>query len=150
MSLYMYGSVKEKCIDEKLLEKTMIEFFSSKNTITKQVNERCVTYEGITENNKVIISFLCEEIAPGNVWDSNIIGGEFEFTQSLIFDIDKEYASVDTYKTIIEFCKHLKTKIESDILITSDMHNDMCLLKGQEIIWADSISWKYTETIISH
>ena len=52
-----------------------------------------------------------------------------------------ENAAIDTYKIIVEFCKYLKTKMESDILVTSDVHNDICLLREQEIIWAQGIAF---------
>ena len=55
--------------------------------------------------------------------------------------ITDENAIIDTYKIIIEFCKYLKTKMGSDILVTSDVHNDICLLREQEIIWAQGISF---------
>lgn len=48
---------------------------------------------------------------------------------------------IQVYKLIIEFCKYLKTKIESDILVTSDVHNDICLLKEKEMIWSEDISF---------
>ncbi|MCM1113250.1 MAG: hypothetical protein NC399_08370 [Muribaculum sp.] len=73
--------------------------------------------------------------------NSSIINGEYEFTQLLFFDANKENATIDTYKIIIEFCKYLKTKIESDILVTSDVHNDICLLKEQEMIWSKDFSF---------
>ena len=70
------------------------------------------------------------------MYDSNIINDEFEYVQLIIFDIKKEEATIDTYKEIISFCIYLNGKIDSDILITSDAHDDICLLKGKEIIWS--------------
>ena len=140
MSICVCGRVNGKCIDEKLLEKVMVEFFSPKNTFAKQIDKKCVTYAGITDENEVIISFVSEKNPPSNIYDSNIINGEYEFTQLLFFEVNKENATTDIYKIIIEFCKYLKTKIKSDILVTSDVHNDICLLKEHEIIWAKGIS----------
>lgn len=57
-----------------------------------------------------------------------------DFTQLLLFEIDKQYAVIDTYKNIVEFCIYLRFKIQSDILVTSEVHDDICLLKEQEII----------------
>ena len=64
--------------------------------------------------------------------------GEFEHAQLLIFDINKENATIDTYKNVIEFCIYLRAKVQSDILVASEVHNDICLLKEQEIIWAQN------------
>ena len=54
---------------------------------------------------------------------------EFEFAQSLIFRLDKEYTTIDTYNAVIEFGILLHTFINSDILAMSDVHSDICLLK---------------------
>lgn len=141
MSICVCARVNGECIDEKLLEKVMVEFFAPKNSFAKAAGKKCVTYAGITEEDEITISFVSEKNPPSNIYDSSIINGEYEFTQLLFFDINKEKATIDTYKIIIDFCKYLKTKIESDILITSDVHNDICLLKEQEIIWAQDISF---------
>ena len=54
----MCGRVNINCINEKLLEKVMVEFFSPKSALSKQICNNCVTYEGIIDENKVIISFV--------------------------------------------------------------------------------------------
>lgn len=140
MSIFMCAKIQKACIDEKLLQKILADFFSPKNIIVEQTNKRCVTYEGVSDT--MWISFVREECSPYNVWDSSILDGEFKFAQLIIFDIKKEDASIDTYKSIVNFCIHLKKKIQSDILITSDVHNDVCFLKGQEVIWSQDIKWE--------
>ena len=41
----------------------------------------------------------------------------------------------------------IKEKINSDILITSDVHNDICLLQDKEIIWSQELSHDYSQVI---
>ena len=84
-----------------------------------------------------------EKKAPYNVYDSGIIGEEFEYAQLILFDIKKENASVDKYKEIIRFFLCLKEKINSDILVTSDVHNDICLLQDEVIIWSQELPFDY-------
>lgn len=134
----MCGRVNKYCIDENLLEKVMVEFFSPKSALSKQICSNHVTYEGITDENKVIISFVNKKSSPYNIFDSSIVNGEYEFTQLLLFEINKQDATIDTYKNVIEFCIYLRSKIQSDILVTSEVHDDICLLKEQEIIWAQN------------
>lgn len=143
MAICVYGRIKRKCIDEDLLEGILVEFFSLKSDFIRKKSEKCVIYEGITSENKVTISFISEKRPPYNVYDSNIINDEFEYVQLLLFDIKKEKASIDTYKEVISFCIRLKDKVDSDILVTSDVHDDICLLKGNEIIWSKNISVEY-------
>lgn len=40
--------------------------------------------------------------------------------------------------TIINFCKYIRKKINSDILITSNVHDEICIVKINEIIFSDS------------
>lgn len=138
MPINVCGRVNRNCIDEKLLEKAIVEFFSPNSALSKQIYENYVLYEGITDENKVIMYFENKKSSPYNIYDSNIINGEYEFTQLLLFEIDKQYAVIDTYKNIVEFCIYLRSKIQSDILVTSEVHDDICLLKEQEIIWAEN------------
>lgn len=132
MSICVCGRIKRKCMDEDLLEKFLTDYYGS--NIIRENNGDCVIYEIMNSEDDVIISFINEKKPPYNVYDSDIIGDEFEYVQLIVFDIKKEEATMDKYKKIIGFLIHLKEKINSDILITSDIHNDICLLRDKEII----------------
>ncbi|MCM1091552.1 MAG: hypothetical protein NC092_05700 [Butyrivibrio sp.] len=136
MSICVCGRIKRKCIDEDLLERLLSDYYSSGSDIVRKKDGNCVTYEIVNSEDDVIISFVNERKAPYNVYDSTITGDEFEYVQLILFDINKEKATIDQYKKIIRFLIYIKQKINSDILITSDVHNDICLLKNQEIIWS--------------
>ena len=144
MSICIYGRIKRKCIDKDLLERTLAEFFSPKNEIIIQNDGKSVTYEGFCDKNSVTVTFISEKKPPHNVYDSNITNDEFEYVQLILFDIKKEEATVDCYKGIINFCIYLKEKIDSDMLLTSDVHDDICLLKEKEIIWSKELSFDYS------
>ena len=140
MSICVYGRINKKCIDENCFEKMLVDFFLPKNDIIKKNNKESVTYEEISDGNQIIISFVNEKKPPYNVYDSSIINDEYEYMQLIIFDIMKEEASIDKYKTIINFCVYLKQKIESAILITSDVYDEICLLKEQDVIWSKNFT----------
>lgn len=147
MSICVYGRIKQKCMDEELFVRLLADYYSSESNIIREKNRNCVTYEFVNGKDDVIISFINEKRAPYNVYDSNIIGDEFEYAQLILFDIKKENASVDKYKEIIRFLLCLKEKINSDILITSDVHNDICLLQAEETIWSRELSFDYSQVI---
>ena len=48
-----------------------------------------------------------------------------------MFEIEKEEATIDHYKEIVDFCFYLKE---------TDVHDDICLLEGTEVIWSKDIS----------
>lgn len=147
MSICVYGRIKQKCMDEELLERLLADYYSLGNNIIRESNKNCVTYKFVNSEEDVIISFMNEKKAPYNVYDSSIIGDEFEYVQLILFDVKKENASVDKYKEIIRFLLCLKEKINSDILITSDVHNDICLLQAEETIWSRELSFDYSQVI---
>ena len=86
---------------------------------------------------------MSEKKPPYNVYDSNIIGNEYEYVQLILFDLEKENASIDEYKKIIAFFIYIKEKIDSDILVTSDIHDDICLLVENEVIWSKHLPFNY-------
>lgn len=137
----MYARIKNKGIDEDGLGKSIAEFFLPKNNIIIHVENNGVIYDGIYEDSKVVVSFINERKPPYNVYDSSICNGEFQYTQLIIFDIKKEYAFTSEYKKILDFCIYLKKKIGDDILVTTDVHDEICLLKEQDIIWSSNISF---------
>jgi len=140
MSICVYGRIKRKCINEDLLERFLADFFCLKGILPKN-NEKCVIHEGISNKNKVSISFISEKKPPYNIYDSDLVNGEFEYIQLIIFEIEKEKATIDNYRELINFCFYLKERIDSDILVTSDVHNDICLLEGTEVIWSKDVSF---------
>lgn len=134
MSICMYARISKKCIDEDVLARILTEYFFSIKNIIIPRDKKYVTYEDLFEDDNIVISFISERKPPYNVYDSSLYNGEFEYTQVLIFDIKKEEASIDKYKKILDFCIYLKKNIEGDILVTSDVHNEICLLRKDDII----------------
>lgn len=139
MSICVYGRIKRKCINENLLEGFLADFFSLKSDLIREKEGNFVTYEGVNNESEVLVSFVSEKKPPYNVYDSNIIGNEYEYVQLILFDFEKENASIDEYKKIIEFFIYIKEKIDSDILVTSDVHDDICLLVENEVIWSKNL-----------
>ena len=147
MSICVYGRIKQKSLDEDLFERYLTDYYSLVGNTIKEKNNDCVVYEYLNGEDDLIISFIKEKKAPYNVYDSNITGDEFEYVQLILFDIKKESASVDKYIEIIRFLIYLNEKINSEILITSDVHDDICLLKGEDIIWSQELSFDYSQVI---
>jgi len=139
MSICVYGRIKKTCINEILLERFLAEFFLPQNDIIKKNNGKCVSYENVCGEKNVTISFVSEKKPPYNVYDSNIIDDKFEYIQLILFEVEKEEATIDNYKEIIRFFIYLNENLNSDILVTSDAHDEICLLKKAEIVWAKGV-----------
>ena len=139
MSISIYARINKKCIDENKLEKMLVEFFKPVNAVTVYRNEKCTTYEELCKNNDMIVNFVYEKRTPYNVYDSKLCNGEFEYMQLLIFDIKKETVHIDQIKTIFNFCIFLKGNVKEEILVTSDVYEEICLLKENEVIWLNKL-----------
>lgn len=71
-----------------------------------------------------------------NIYDSDIVNTEFEYHQLLIFELDKEDITVNFYIEIIKFFSFLGKEIKSRILVTSDAHDEICLLDDKNTLWS--------------
>lgn len=140
MSICMYARISKKCISVETFGKIITDFFLPIKDIIIQKDKDCLTYENIYENGKVLISFIDDKKPPYNVYDSCLCNGEFEYKQLIIFDIKKEEVSIDVYRKILDFCFYLKEVVECNILVTSDVHDEICLLEEQNVMWSNNFS----------
>lgn len=141
MSICIYARINKKSIDKIALERVLNEFFLPQKNIVIHKEKYCLTYENVFEDDSVVISFVSEKKPPYNIYDSSLCDGEFEYTQLVIFDIKKGESSIDKYKRIIDFCIYLKKNLSGDILVTSDAHSEICLLKEEDLIWGQNFSF---------
>ena len=106
MSLCVYGRIEGKTFNENLLKTYLNHYFSGGYRIIKE-NSGCAVYEVRNNESKTIVSFIHEKKSPYNIYDSDIINDEFEYNQLLIFELDKEDATMNSYREIIRFLRHL-------------------------------------------
>jgi hypothetical protein len=131
MSLSMCARIKDKCFNEEQFDNLLLRFFNHTST-EKNGDEKCVTYSGYYSQYGFIISFIEQKKEPYNIYDSDILDGEYIYNQVIIFDIDKNRDINTIYNTIFEFCCYIFKKVETEFLITSDSHGEICLIKSSE------------------
>ena len=135
MSISLYGKIKEKKLDLDLFKKNINDFFGDDSTAKLKYNGRFFFYED--KDFGYDIYFAEKEKPPYNVWDSEILNDEFEYAQTIMFDLCKEIDYDMAYKSIIDFFIFLNQQIACAILVTSDAHNDICYIdKG--IRWSEN------------
>lgn len=148
MSISVCARIKEKCVCEELLEKAIADFFQPPKDILVQRDATRVTYEGIDEDGIMVIYFNGNS-RPCKIYDSRITGGEYEYMQTIYFDIGKETATIDRFAKMISFCIYLYGKVKSEILVTSDVHDDICLVKAGEILWSQTLCFDYKSLVMN-
>lgn len=136
MSICMYARIQKKCITEDLLAKKICDFFVKQKGST---NRDCIIKEKKFTSDEIIITFIEEKKTPYNIYDFNICDKEFEYKQVIIFDIKKEALSKEKYKLIINFCENLGKEIETKVLLTSDVHNEICMIEDENVEWFNNI-----------
>ena len=136
MSICFCANLQQKCLNQELLYQILSEYWSEYQ-ILQQQEERCIFYKGM-ENGIAGIAFIEQKTYPYSIYISDILGKEYHIAQSILFLIDKMQYSIDTYQKIIDFCIFLKSKINSNLLLISDVHNEICFLNKNGILWAEN------------
>lgn len=139
MSIGVCGKVQKRCVDTDILEGMIDEVFVPSSDFTKEETAEGAIYRGIDQDNILTIFFIRDNESRYNVWYSEIMHSEYQYSQSVSFDIWKEDATIAVYQSVIHFFICLREKVESDILVTSDVHNDICLLKAGETLWSPDL-----------
>ena len=55
----------------------------------------------------------------------------------------KKKINVEILEKVICFCDHLRKEINSEMLLTSDIYDDICLLEERNIIWSHTFPFRY-------
>lgn len=139
MSISMCAKIAPHCVTEHILEEALKSYFIVTNDLQKNYDDRCIVYKNFIENNDVTISFVEKKKPPYNIYDSEILNSEYMYNQAIIFNINKNANIAGIYHTILKFCKYLQSVVHAEILITSDSHGEICLIKmASAILWSES------------
>ncbi len=135
MSIDVSVKIQKKCISANEAELYIKEFFSINEHLNRRILGKIIVFTSFYQDDRMILYFTENE---SETYESRLIKGEFKHSQSLLFDIAKEDVSIEDFAVILQFCKYLRKKIDSDILITSDVHDEICLMKNNEVLFSDS------------
>ncbi len=121
MSLCVYARIADICLSEEELTKILKQY-------------------SIFSDNNIYVSLIDKTHSPYNVYEYNCCEEKYKYNQVVIFELDKERLTADAIPSIINFCVELERKVLSSILITSDAHNEICLIQNHEVqYWRDDI-----------
>lgn len=145
MSIYIYGRIRRNNIDNQTLKETIAHSFSVNKDVIERNDGNCTTYQNICNDNEIILTFVKEKKPPYNIYESEITNREFQYMQLIIFDIRKDKALKDTYIRIVDFFIDLSQEVGSDILVTSDMYDEICLIRSQGTVWSQHFPYRALE-----
>ena len=135
MSISVVGRIKEIKLNEELFKKYIISYFNT-NMQHNLVYDKEVFFYKCNEFSFNIIGDYDRKY-PANIWDSDILNDEYEYSQIIMFDLCKEIDYERAYKCIHDFFAFLHKEILCDILVTSDVFNDICYMTDHKYYWSD-------------
>lgn len=138
MSISVYGRINTKCLNNQIVIEDIDKYFINVNESKIEYVERGLSVEGLI-GDVVTLQYINDVKGPYNSYYSSIINEEFEYCQLLIFDIEKEEATKDIFERIVDYLIHLGSIIDSEILVTSEVHDEICLIKKDEIRVSDVV-----------
>ncbi len=83
----------------------------------------------------------------GKVYRSGLYGGDCSYHQNLIIALDKSIADMDAVSKVINIFIHISKKISSDMLITSDVYDEILYIHDDERVWNKSFLNLYKDMI---
>lgn len=124
MSVEISAKIKKDVFSVNIIKKSLSDFFNSLVKVDK-IGEYSYKFTHFYENDDIILFFKYYN-NDHHYWDSLILKTEYSFCQVLVFDVSKFSDIADNFKIVFEFLLKLQKTYNSDILITSNIHDEIC------------------------
>lgn len=141
MSIHFSLNIKDNSINEKML-------ITEINNIGVPLDFKYNTKEDIIDFNSTYdiygfdITFVKQKGPPFNKEETVFLENNFVYNQSILFGINKEGDFRNIYSKMLELIFNLMTKVNTDALLTSTVHNDVCYFEnGKNVYIKSSISF---------
>lgn len=100
-------------------------------------NENIVEVNNIYEHMGFVLTIIKEKKPPYNIYDSEFLKREYEYTQVINIEFDKQNELSNCYKTAIEIVCSVILRSKAEALIISDFSEDICFIDITGVISAN-------------
>ena len=138
MSITVVGRIKENTISEELIKRYIISYFRTDTRHSLLYEEESFYYK--CNEFSFHIMWDNDREYPANIWDSDILNDEYSYSEIIMFTLNKEIDYDSAYKSILDFFIFLHGYILCDILVTSDVHDDICFISDNDILWSERLA----------
>ena len=138
MSMDFYFRIGKSCLDEEQIEDIITDYFKCGNKLKKEDNGGNVVYSGFTEGDKLFLFFTAERKPPYNARESEILGRDYVFEQSILLAPRRGEGGIDFRRGMLEFLIYVQSRIDSDVLVEGDCYGEICLVTDEGVTWADN------------
>ena len=138
MSLDISAKFRDRIFSADLIKEEISGYFASSPAV-EEYGKSKVFFSSFCENDCISICFAEHD---NRICKPTIINTEYEYRQTLIFDIDKFSDVPDNFDVVMKFIIYLQKKYSADIFVTSTVHDDVCYINEKsEIIWSDNYGY---------
>ena len=140
MSLEMSLRIKKKIITKSEFEYSVKKFFNNKelNAVNNYIYG--ISIHDFYNSYGIIFTLIEDKKPPYNIYDSELIKGEYEYSQVLSFEIDKTRELNIIYDTIFKYVLNMVKKFHLEALLTSDFSEDICLFQTDEVYYNKNVT----------
>lgn len=140
MSIEISAKIKKAVFSVNVIKKSLSDFFNSSAKVY-QIGESSYKFTQFCENDDIILFFRYYN-NDYHYWDSLILKAEYSYCQSLVFDVSKFSDVANNFKIVFEFLLELQKTYNSDILITSNIHDEICYINiDSKAIWSNNCNY---------
>lgn len=104
----------------------LLNTFFKCNAVKEILNSGIVRYTNISADDEIIGYFSEKLMPPSNCWESNLLNSDYIFSQSICFSVSKSSDIDKKFKIVFEFLIFLEKKFPFEMLLISDVHDDIC------------------------
>lgn len=140
MSVEISAKIKKDVFSVNIIKKSLSDYFNSPAKVD-EIGENSYKFTHFYENDDIILFFIYYN-NDHHYWDSLILKTEYSYCQSLVFDVSKFSDLSDNFKIVFEFLLELQKTYNSDMLITSNIHDEICYIDiDSKKIWSNNCDY---------
>lgn len=138
MALEISVRIKELIFSEEIIKECIEDFWQNENIEIENIGNDISKVDDMYDTEGFIIYLIKKKEYPYNIYDSEIYKGEYQYSQVLSFDINKNEDLNKIYNTIMKFIIYLYGKYQMQMLVTTDFSEEICYFEKEEIISINS------------
>lgn len=139
MSVDITAKIGENVFSANIIKQFLCDFFD-RPVNTEKIDTNKYKFTCFYENDDIILFFI--DNCKYHYWDSIILTKEYPYLQSLIFNISKNSDLTKNFEIIFKFLIELQKTYNGEILITSNIHNEICYINtDSKVIWSNNCGY---------
>lgn len=139
MSVDITAKIGENIFSVDIIKQSLCDFFDC-TVNTEIIDMNKYKFTCFYENDDIILFFV--DNCKFYYWDSSILNKEYQYLQSLVFDISKFSDLNRNYETVLRFIIELQKARNCEVLVTSSIYDEICYINiDSKVIWSNNFGY---------